>query len=229
LRIYSNPSIQITWDAALPQLRTDPRFTQSPLPAHRQRHLFHAHVDQLRSKYLNSLYALFEAHAPSLATPFSSLPLPSLLDSLPATKLGFDVKRLEREFERRQQDRTVKAQAEFNQMLSENPFVEFWGRLGKLGGEGVDGGVKADDLGEDEGEGGGGTVDMKALAKTVDVGEMEKVLTVSRVFPNDVGFFFLIRSSQNDKRYIMFDHVPERREQWIRVGDFFFFVQRSIL
>lgn len=66
-------------------------------------------------------------------------------------------------------------------MLAENSFVEFWGRLGKLGGEGVDGGVKADDLGEDEGEGGGGKVDMKALAKKVDLEEMEKVLRVSCV------------------------------------------------
>ncbi len=64
-------------------------------------------------------------------------------------------------------------------MLTENAFVEFWGRLGKIGGEGVDGGVKADDLGEGEGEGGGGNVDMKVLAKNVDVGEMEKVLKAS--------------------------------------------------
>ena len=44
----------------------------------------------------------------------------------------------------------------------------------------VEGGVKADDEGkaEDEGEGGGGKVDMKALAKTVDVAEIEKVLKV---------------------------------------------------
>jgi hypothetical protein len=138
------------------------------------------------------LYALFEAHAPSLATPFSSLSLQSLLDSLPATKLGLDVNRLEHEFERRQQDLTVKARAEFNQMLNENSFVEFWGRLGKLGGEGVDGGVKADELGEDEGEGGGGKVDMKALAKTVDVGDMDKVLRVST---KDIFFLRLLNGT----------------------------------
>lgn len=42
----------------------------------------------------------------------------------------------------------------------------------------VDGGVKADETEEDEGEGGGGKVDMKVLAKNVDVTEMEKVLKV---------------------------------------------------
>lgn len=64
-------------------------------------------------------------------------------------------------------------------MLHENSFVDFWGRLGKIGGEGVEGGVKRDDNGdEDEGEAGGGNVDMKKLAKSVDITEMEKVLKV---------------------------------------------------
>jgi transcription elongation regulator 1 len=43
----------------------------------------------------------------------------------------------------------------------------------------VEGGVKRDDNGdEDEGEAGGGNVDMKKLAKSVDITEMEKVLKV---------------------------------------------------
>ncbi|KAJ3555890.1 hypothetical protein NM688_g2331 [Phlebia brevispora] len=37
----------------------------------------------------------------------------------------------------------------------------------------------------------------KKLAREVDLGEMVKVL-------------------KNDKRYLMFDHVPEEREQWLR-------------
>lgn len=69
----------------------------------------------------------------------------------------------------------------FDAMLVENAFVEFWGRLGKIGGEGVDGGVAADDIGEEEGEGGGGKVDMKALAKNVDLKEMERVLKVNHL------------------------------------------------
>lgn len=27
---------------------------------------------------------------------------------------------------------------------------------------------------------------------------------------------------QNDKRYMMFDHVPEQREQWVRVRTMFY-------
>ncbi|SJL01980.1 uncharacterized protein ARMOST_05304 [Armillaria ostoyae] len=188
---------QMTWESALPQLQTDPRFRNSPLPVDQMLHLFHTHIGHLRGKHIKSLHTLFESYAPSLATDFKSIPIASLLSSLPVTKLGYTANVLEHEFEKWQRERTFDSRKAFDDMLSENSFVEFWGRLGKIGGEGVDGGVKADDTGEDEGEGGGGKVDMKALAKNVDVREMEKVL-------------------KNDKRYITFDHVPEQRERWIR-------------
>jgi heat shock protein beta len=102
-----------------------------------------------------------------------------MLSSLPVTKLRLDIHRMEREYDTWQHERTTEARQAFDEMLSENAFVEFWGRLGKIGGDGVDGGVAADDLGEDEGEGGGGNVDMKVLAKNVDLKEMERVLKVS--------------------------------------------------
>jgi len=128
---------------------------------------------------LDSLHALFLSHSPSPAAEFGALPVASLHSSLPATKLGFDVSKLEEEFDRWQHIRTIEAQKAFDDMLHENSFVEFWGRLGKIGGEGVEGGVKRDgDSDEDEGEGGGGNVDMKKLAKSVDITEIEKVLKV---------------------------------------------------
>ena len=144
-----------------------------------QRHLFQEHVSQLRTKHVDNLNALFLSHAPSLATPFTALPVSSLLSSLPATKLGYDVFKLEQEFDLWQLTRTTGAREAFNDMLHENSFVEFWGRLRKIGGEGAEGGVKRDDDGdEDEGEGSGGNVDMKKLARNVDITEMEKVLKV---------------------------------------------------
>ncbi|KAG6332715.1 hypothetical protein ID866_6376 [Astraeus odoratus] len=188
---------QLNWDDVLPELKTDPRFIHSPLPKAQQLHLFHSHMDQLRSKHLKSLHSLFEVYTPSLATAFSALPVESLAKSLPAMKLGLENRSLEREFEEWQRERTSEARKAFDDMLSENAFVEFWGRLGKLDGEGMDGGVKAEDQGEDEGEGFGGKVDMKALAKSVDLRDIVKVLS-------------------NDKRYIIFDHVAEQRERWIR-------------
>ncbi|KAJ7228675.1 Hsp90 protein-domain-containing protein [Mycena pura] len=189
----------MTWEIVVPLLSADPRFQHSRLPSHMQVSLFHVHVQHLRAKHLSSLQALFEAHAPTLDASFESLPLQSLLNAVPVTRLGLDVRTLEHEFEKWQRERTNQWRKAFDEMLAENSFVEFWGKLRKIGGEGVEGGVKADDEGkaEDEGEGGGGKVDMKALAKTVDVAEIEKVL-------------------KSDKRYEMFAHPPPRlvsREQ----------------
>ncbi|KZV75141.1 hypothetical protein PENSPDRAFT_647422 [Peniophora sp. CONT] len=190
---------QASWDSSLGELKTDPRFTGSPLPMNQQLHLFHEHVNILRSKQTQSLYGLFEAHASDLATRFSDLPLPSLLSSPPAVKLNLDTHRLEDLFERWQRERNNAARHAFDEMLRENAFVDFWGRLKHIGGEGADEGVQWDEdgMGEDEGEGGGGKVDMKRLAQKVDLTDVVKVL-------------------KNDKRYIVFDHVPEQRERWLR-------------
>lgn len=118
---------------------------------------------------------MFLSHSSSLATPFTALPISSVLSSSPTTKLGYDIRRLEDEYERWQRERTQEARRAFDEMLGENAFVEFWGRLGKIGGKGVDEGIKADDIGEDSEE----VVDMKVLAKTVDLNETVKVLKVS--------------------------------------------------
>ncbi|KAF8595141.1 hypothetical protein BDV93DRAFT_611572, partial [Ceratobasidium sp. AG-I] len=217
----------VSWNAALSMLESDPRFKRAAqiLPGGAQRALFSNHINHIRSRYVSQLHALFEAHAPSLDMPAEELPK-SVRRSLPAVKLGFaredDEKHdkddkdetedgeqeprrrrsidpgLADEYARWQRTRAADARVAFDTLLGENPFVEFWGRLAKMGGEGVGGGVPIEEEEEnEEGEGGGGKVDMKALAKNVDVGEMEKVL-------------------KHDKRYTIFDHIPEQREQWIR-------------
>ena len=156
---------------------------RSTLPTNQQLHLFHFHLAQLRSRHLQNLHTLFLSHSPTLATSFPDLPVDSILASLPATKLGFQIDTLETEYEKWQRERTYEARLAFDEMLSENAFVEFWGRLGKLEGEGVEGcvsgGIATDDLGEEEGVGGIQRVDMKALAKNVDLKEMERVLKAS--------------------------------------------------
>jgi len=194
------------WDDVLPRLEKDPRFTRSQFPLNQKLHLFQAHLSTLRSKHLTALHALFETHAPSLATPFSTLPLSLIQASQPAQRLGLggdaDERDLEAEYDRWQRTRFTAARQAFDVLLAENAFVEFWGRLGKMGGEGVDGAtmkevkVEMDDVGEAS-VGDEGKVDMKALAKSVDVGEIQKVL-------------------RHDKRYTSFDHIPEQRERWIR-------------
>jgi transcription elongation regulator 1 len=160
---------------------TDPRFNNSPLPLNRRVHLFHAHISHLREKQTSNLCGLFEAHAQSLSTAFDALPLDSILSSAPVTKLGYDTEQLEQAFDRWQRERAAAARVAFDEMMSENSFVEFWGRLGKIDGESINNGLQID--GDDIGEGGdaGEKVDMKALAKTVDMREMEKVLKVCLV------------------------------------------------
>lgn len=129
--------LQITWEIAVPLLSADPRFRNSPLSTNAQINLFQAHVGHLRAKHVTGLYALFEAHAPTLATTFDSLSIESLLDALPVTKLGLNVRSLEFEFEKWQRERTSESRKAFDEMLAENSFVEFWGKLKKIGGEGV--------------------------------------------------------------------------------------------
>jgi len=111
-----------------------------------------------------------------------------MLSSLPATKLGFDKRDLEHEFERWQRERNTEARKAFDEMMGENSFIEFWGRLGKIGGAGVDSSIQNDDIGEEEKED-EERVDMKKLAKGVDVKEIVKVLKVWYTYlvfpPND--------------------------------------------
>jgi hypothetical protein len=92
-------------------------------------------------------------------------------------KLGLDIEQIEDEYDKWQRERTTSSRIAFDEMLAENSFVDFWGRLGKIGGEGVNSSVKieSDDIGEGDGE---EKVDMKELAKNVDIREMEKVLQV---------------------------------------------------
>ena len=176
-RVLNACTSQITWGSVLPQLETDPRFTRSSLPLNHKLHIFHDHVGKLRHKHIQGLHALFESSTATLATTFSALPIDSLLSSLPATKLGFNKRDIEHEFERWQRERNTEARKAFDEMMGENSFVEFWGRLGKIGGGGVDSSIQNDDIGEMEDED-GERVDMKKLAKAVDVKEILKVLKV---------------------------------------------------
>ncbi|KLO09674.1 hypothetical protein SCHPADRAFT_879154 [Schizopora paradoxa] len=206
-----------SWDSACSSLQNDPRFTQSPLPVGFQRKLFNQHVQALREKQLTALHALFEAHAPSLADKFDSLPERSIRTSVPATKLGMGLDRdikaralLEDEFARWQRLRRQDAERAFGVMLSENAFVAFWGRVQKMaldkerkeqereGANGMHVDVDDEDLiGEEAGADGEERASLQKLAKGIHVEEIKRVL-------------------KNDKRYAMFDHMPEQREKWIK-------------
>lgn len=140
----------------------------------------------LQAKHISALHALFAAHAPALGTKFAELPLASIRASLPAQKLMLDndAAALEDEYEGWRRSRVAQAEREFQEMLHENAFVEFWGRLRNIK-EASEGGMKvevgAEDLAGEEAAGEeSGKVDLKALAKSVDVQEIERVLKVGR-------------------------------------------------
>ena len=123
---------------------------------------------------------------------------------------------MEDEFRRWQKERYTEARRAFDEMLHENSFVEFWGRLSKMQdvtlGHGLQ--VASEDIGEDEEP--ASELNMKALAQTVDIGEMVKVLKVRRVHRQSRRQ--PLTSAQRDKRYTDFDCTPEEREQWLRVS-----------
>jgi hypothetical protein len=146
---------------------------------------------------------------------------PSGPDTEDEEKERFEYPALRQEFDRWQRQRYTDARVAFDVMLSENAFVEFWGRVGKMGltddeekkrlGKVVfaeEGGGLVDTVSMDvdevgEGEGGGGKADLQRLAKGVDLKEMERVL-------------------RGDKRFTVFDYIPQERERWLQVSIFMF-------
>ena len=175
--------LQTTWDDAVSQLKIDPRFVNSPLPENHQIRLFHAHLTHLRSRHLSALHATFEEKTPSLASTFGDLPVDELISSPHVAKLGYDIRQLEDEFSRWQRQRFTDSRQAFDEMLNENSFVEFWGRLSKMSDVKLDQGLQItnEDIDDDEVT---NKIDMKTLAKTVDIGEMVKVLRVSLILPD---------------------------------------------
>jgi hypothetical protein len=174
---------------------------------HTRQRLFNAHLDQLRQKHILSLHSLFTAHSNSiqpiglgLDKRFSSLPtefIQSLESSLPVMKLHLSRSEIEREFEKWQRERHTAARKEFDELLGENNFLEFWGKVGKsaiksaTSGRGTDLDdatkkgmevkIENDDLiGEEDEE---AAKDMREMAKHIDVTEVERVLKVGLELP----------------------------------------------
>ncbi|KAF8305066.1 hypothetical protein DL93DRAFT_2183387 [Clavulina sp. PMI_390] len=203
-----------------PTFNEHPRFASSSLPPAQKRALFHRHLARLTEKFTTALHALFLSHSPLLSSKWSDLgedELAALDASLPAQKLGLKSdgrgsSSMYTAWSTWMSARTATARADFQKLLEENSFIEFWGKVGKLddgneedrklvvpGEEDLDmtemggvGGVKAD-----ENEDGVGGADLKALARGIGEVEVERVL-------------------KNDQRYRAFDHMPKDRLQWVK-------------
>lgn len=183
----------ISWEDAKLILQQDRRFSHPGLGMGDKQRLFEAHRSRLGGKRDNALHTLFAQHA-QLDTPFDVV-YPLIVDDPIVARLGLDARGLEERYDQWILQREEKARAEFIELLNENKFVDFWGRMRK---KEVDEGaskIKDDEMEEEEEE--GKPRNIIDLAKKIDLGEIKSIL-------------------RRDRRYRQFDHVPEEREQWLR-------------
>lgn len=162
-------------------LQADPRFNHPSLNPHDKRRMFENHLAQLGSKRSNDLDQLFKTHVTTLATTYDEI-YPKIVDDFTVKRLGLQGEALEDRFKAWHRMRESEARREFDQMLGENSFVEFWGRMRKKKLDEAALKVEADEMGEGEGLGEGGAADLTALAKQIDLNEIKAVLRVRSSF-----------------------------------------------
>jgi transcription elongation regulator 1 len=203
----------VSWNDAVQFLQSDPRFNHPSLNPHDKRRLFEVRIQHLSGKRANDLDQLFRTHATSLDIKYDDI-YPKIVEDFTVKRLGLQGSALEDRFKAWHRTREAEARREFDEMLGENSFVEFWGRMRK---KKLDEGalkVAADEMEEGEGLGEGGAADLTALAKQIDLDEIKSVLRVGGSYRHRAAELTL----QRDGRYRQFDHVPELREQWLRVS-----------
>ncbi|KDN52249.1 hypothetical protein K437DRAFT_254440 [Tilletiaria anomala UBC 951] len=205
--------------STLPRLHEDARFEAPGLSGMREKEqLFERHITSLAEKRRQSVYKVFEKAAPTLDVgPVEAIPLVlndseterlNLLDFVQGeaerySRRPVDARdAMEDEFEMWKSKREKDARSAFNEMLRENTFVEFWGRLrqAKNAQEATDVGHKAE-------------ADAAAVAGGDEDEELEKdVIDMVASFDLDEVHAVL----KGDARYKAFAHKPEQREEWIR-------------
>lgn len=226
----------------LSQLESDPRYKHPALSEAVKNRLFNAHLDSLAHKRLDALHRLFETHASQLNTPFEQV-FPEIVNEFAVTRLNLSPESLQNKYNSWQKVRFARARDDFDRLLAENSFVDFWGRMRnkRLDAALVNGIPEEDEEQMIDDEEAGGKANLMDMAKQVDLREMHSVLSVSSPVmltcvadtalalhplsrecpecngqPTNALLFCLI---QHDKRYRNFDHVPDEREQWMRVSN----------
>lgn len=169
------------WNDVLPNLESDPRFSSNTLTFSDKRRLFDQHLDEIYDKRVAAVEALFAEHAPKLTTRFDDV-YSSISASPVVTRLHLSESRIERLFDAWNKKRFDQARKDFDIMLSESKFVDYWGRL-KQDAAGKDEERAKEILGADN-EGGDDEmnaedgVDLKAMAAQIDMKEINAVLKV---------------------------------------------------
>ncbi|KAH9815375.1 hypothetical protein DFH28DRAFT_967705 [Melampsora americana] len=212
----------VTWEETHRSLEKDPRFPQTKsLSLSNLKRIFSAHTASIYEKRLSALESFFQDQAPSLATPFSVVEkklltlidensddsgqsslspeqlliittVNRLIDSKNRTR---GLQTIERYYDDWKQKKETRAREEFEEMCGESAFIDFWCRMKKSGKEDEVGNKTIGDDGEEEEE--DEVVDLREMAKTIDLSEIEAVM-------------------KKDKRWIAWDHLPDQRESWIR-------------
>lgn len=179
-------------------LQNDPRFQHPSLPPFEKQRLFNEHLLRLSSKRSGALFNLFDTHTPDLQTPFDKV-YPEIVDDPVVKRLDLAPSALEDRWNAWKRTKETAARQAFDELLGENSFVEFWGKMRKktLDAKALE--VKEEDeMEEGEGMGEGGSADLTAMGRQIDLDEIKAVL-------------------RRDKRYRQFDHIPDQREKWLRV------------
>ncbi len=141
--------------------------------------LFRNHLDSLARKRLDALHAVFAKHAVNMLTPFDEI-FPDVVDDFDVKRLNLSSEALQNKYETWQRVRYQKARQDFETMLRENSFVDFWGRMKKKQLDEAAMAIKDEEEDEDEdvGAGGGGRASLADMAKQIDFGEVQSVLQV---------------------------------------------------
>ncbi|KAE8224018.1 hypothetical protein CF319_g3022 [Tilletia indica] len=198
--------------------RSDKRFSAPTLRTREKEDLLWEHLRSLLGRRRNALRSIFGKVAPSLATGSDvALPLVREDDEWERAELGrllwgekeqaelnsgrngrreaewAGLKSLDREWDDWHVERSQRAEKEFKEMLSENGFVEFWGRLKHHRQTNDPQAPAAEDLDSEDED----AVGMLEMAKKIDLTEIDAVL-------------------QPDARYQALKHKPDLVESMIR-------------
>lgn len=167
---------EIAWNDASRFLSSDPRFNHPSLMLGDKRRLFEQHISRIASKRSNALHDLFNSNTPQLDTPYDVV-YPKIIDDPIVQRAGLDVHSLEDRWNAWKRQREIEARAEFDQMLGENSFVDFWGKMRKKQTDEAAAKVMKDQEEEEDAEE-DQERDMADLAQQIDLKEVKAVLKV---------------------------------------------------
>lgn len=161
------------WDDVAPSLSNDPRFNLPGLTPQFRLHLFRTHIDQISSKRLGNLEAVFSKHTPRLDASFDQV-VPKLKEDALVQRHGYSDSRLEDLYLTWQRKAKLQARDDLLAMLKENSFIEFWGKLAKEAKE-----KRAEEgVPEDEETAESDQVDLKSMSQKFDLKQASAVLKV---------------------------------------------------